>query len=87
MSNVTTKLSKRMKKIAQGLAKKIEQAAGENLGFTLIIYTPGRASYIGNVDRKDGIKGMQHLISEWKKEGIDIPYHEEVSEDKIYHGG
>ena len=76
MVNSTTKLSQHMQTIAAALDESIAIAAGEKIGFTLIVYTPERASYVSNVDRKDAIEQMKHLINLWESDMPDIKAHE-----------
>ena len=76
MSNVTIKISKKIKAIAKRLDTLIKNAAGERVGFTLIIYTPERASYISSVSREDNIKQLKYLIELWEKGQPDIEAHE-----------
>jgi len=75
-NNATINLSKELNNIAKKLDSMIENASGERVGFTLIVYTPERASYIGSVERKYAIEQMEHLIELWKSEMPDIPAHD-----------
>jgi len=74
-SQVTINLSKQLKKIARNLEKKITQASGERLAFTLVIYSPGRAQYISNCDRQESIQQLEYLLEQWKKNMPDVPAH------------
>ena len=76
MSNVTIRISKKIKAIAKRLDTLIKNAAGERVGFTLIIYTPERASYISSVSREDNIKQLKYLIELWEKGQPDVKAHE-----------
>ena len=76
MSNSTIELSKNLKKIAKDLDDAIEDAAGERVGFTLIVYTEDRASYVSTINREDSIREMKNLIEFWGKEMPDILAHE-----------
>lgn len=75
MNLITMRLSKSLQTIAKNLSRKIEKAAGAKVGYTLIIYTPERASYVSTVDRKDSIEQMKHLIELWEKDMPDIEAH------------
>jgi len=75
MSNVTIRVSKKIKAIAKRLDTLIKNAAGERVGFTLIVYTPERASYISSVSREDNIKQLKYLIELWEKGQPDIEAH------------
>lgn len=76
MNESTIKASKALQTIAENLDQDIQKNVGERLGFTLIIYTEGRASYIGNVDRKSAIIEINRLLEFWKDDGPDIKAHE-----------
>ncbi len=76
MAESTINLSKNLNKIAKKLDKNINHHAGKRLGFTLIIYTEGRASYISNCDRNQSIEQMKHLLTLWGEGMPDIKAHE-----------
>jgi len=76
MSNVTIKISKKIKSIAKRIDMLIKNACGERVGFMLIVYTPERASYVSSIDREDNIKQMKHLLELWEKEMPDVKAHE-----------
>ena len=76
MSNVTIRVSKKLKAIAKRLDTLIKNAAGERIGFMLIIYTPERASYVSSIDRIDNIKQMKALIELWESGQPDVKAHE-----------
>ena len=76
MSNSTIKLSQYLHDIANELDEAIEYAAGEKLGFTLIVFTPERASYISNCKREESVKEINHLLKCWKEDMPDIKAHE-----------
>lgn len=76
MSNITIRVSKKIKAIAKRLDTLIKNAAGERVGFMLIVYTPERASYVSSIDRADNIKQMKTLIELWEKGQPDVKAHE-----------
>lgn len=76
MNKATIRLSQNLQKIARKLEKEIEKASGENIGFTLLIYTEGRASYVSNVDRTDSIRELKYLLELWEQGMPDILAHE-----------
>lgn len=80
MNKVTVRVSKKLKGIAKRIDTLIKNACGERIGFTLIIYTPERASYISSVSREDNIKQLQYLLDTWKEGEPDVKAHE-VKED------
>ena len=75
VSNQMVTLSKGLQGIAKRLDKDIERKAGEKIGFTLVIYTEGRAQYVSTVDRQSSIEQMEYLISLWKQDMPDIEAH------------
>lgn len=76
MNTSTKALSLELKNIASRLSKDIDRAAGTHMGFTLLVYTEGRASYISNVAREDAVRELKHLLSIWEAGMPDIPAHE-----------
>lgn len=76
MKQSTIQLSKKLQAIAQGLDEVIEEAAGERVGFTLIVFTEGRASYISTVKRDESVREIKHLLECWGAGLPDIPAHE-----------
>jgi hypothetical protein len=76
MNHATLRISKSAKGLARLIDKNIETIAGEKIGFSLVIYTQGRASYIGNIDRKDAIRELSTLLELWKADMPDVPAHE-----------
>ena len=76
MNRAGTKLSKCMQKLGHTIDSLIKKISGERIGFTLIVYTEERASYISNVDRKDAIREINFLLECWEKEMPDIKAHD-----------
>lgn len=76
MKNSAIQLSKKLQAIAQGLDEVIEEAAGERVGFTLIVFTEGRASYISTVKRDESVREIKNLLQLWGEGMPDIPAHE-----------
>ena len=77
---VTTRVSEKLKSIAKRIDTLIKNAAGERVGFMLIVYTPERASYISSIARKENIKQMKAIIELWESGEPDVKAHE-VNED------
>lgn len=69
-------VSLRLQDLARELDRRLEDIAGEPVGFTLIVYTFPRASYISNVDRKVAISEMLSLLAAWRSGMPDIPANE-----------
>ena len=67
ISNQMITLSKGLQDVAKNLDKDIEEKAGEKIGFTLIIYTEGRAQYVSTIDRESSIEQMEYSISLWRQ--------------------
>jgi len=75
MKECSIKVSKKMPEIAKLINDKIVDTGGERLGFTLIIFTDERASYISNCNRKLSTEAIKHLLDCWEKDMPDIPAH------------
>ena len=76
MNKVTTRVSKKLNNIAKRIDTLIKNACGERVGFTLIVYTPERASYISSVSREDNVKQLEYLLKTWKEGEPDTKAHE-----------
>lgn len=70
-----TEVSKAAQDIAADLEAKINEIAGESIGFSLFIWTKGRCTYISNSDRQEIIGVLEGMIAGWKKGMPDIPAH------------
>lgn len=73
--NITHKISIEAANIAKALDKHIEDIAGERIGFTLMIYTDDRATYISNCSRELAINELKTLLEYWEADMPDIPAH------------
>ncbi len=71
-----TALSRELQGIAQALDRTIESVAGERIGFTLMVFTEGRAQYISTVSREDSVREIKRLLSLWEHGMPDVPAHE-----------
>lgn len=76
MNEATINLSRQLQAIAGELDERISNAAGERTGFTLIIFTEGRASYISTIDREASVREIKHLLSLWDQDMPDVPAHD-----------
>lgn len=76
MKQSTIRLSQHLQGIAQALDETIESVAGERVGFTLLVFTDGRASYISTVKREESVREIKALLDDWAKGMPDIPAHE-----------
>ncbi|MBF8176946.1 hypothetical protein [Herminiimonas contaminans] len=75
MKDSTIKVSMAMPAIADALDKFIEGVAGERIGFTLLVFTDERASYISNVPRVDSVREIKNLLADWEAGLPDVPAH------------
>ncbi len=75
MKNQADELSRNLKAIAQALDEAIEEIAGERVGFTLIVFTDPRGSYISTVNREDSVREIKKLLDYWGEGLPDIPAH------------
>ena len=76
MNQATIRLSQKLPEIAKDLSAAIEEAAGERIGFTLLVFTAGRASYISSINREDSVRELKKLLEYWEKGMPDVSAHE-----------
>lgn len=76
MDKKTREVSQSLQVIAQLVDKVLEDVAGERVAFTLMVYTPGRASYIGTAPREVAIAEMRTLANHLEAGMPDVPAHE-----------
>ncbi len=76
MNDATIKLSESLQDIAGALDDVITEVAGERIGFALIVFTEGRASYISSIKRDDAKEQIKHLLELWDAGMEDVPAHE-----------
>lgn len=76
MNEISIKISKELKKIAENLDEDIQKVAGERMGFTLMIFTEGRTQYISNVDRETSVDQILKMLEAWANDMPDVPAHE-----------
>lgn len=76
MKASTVAVSRDLQGIAADLDKAITASAGERMGWSLIVFTEGRASYISNCDRPEVVAAMKELLTAWGAGLPDIPAHE-----------
>lgn len=76
MNETTRKISKQLSAIADNLRADIMEKTGEDLPFTLMIFTEGRSQYISNVDRSTSIEQIENMLDYWKRDLPNIPAHE-----------
>jgi hypothetical protein len=76
MNEATLKLSRDMQSIAGALDQVIADVAGERIGFTLIVFTEGRASYISTISREESVREIRKLLDLWDQGMPDVPAHD-----------
>ena len=74
--SATIAVSKRLREIANSVDAQIKDAAGERIGFALVVFTDGRASYISNSSREACVIEINRLLDMWKHGMPDVPAHE-----------
>jgi len=76
MNETTRLLSEQLADVADNLRADIKDKTGQDIPFTLMIFTQGRAQYISNVDRAISIEQIENMLDYWKQDLPDIPAHE-----------
>jgi hypothetical protein len=76
VSDVALKLSRDLRGIADVIATMIEGSCGEKVAFSLLVYTPGRASYISSATRETTVPELRKLLKIWESNEPDVPAHE-----------
>jgi hypothetical protein len=61
--------------LAATIEDTLSAAAGERIGFVLVLTVAGTAQYISNGDRADGIAILKSLLTRWEAGRADIPAH------------
>lgn len=70
-------VSKDLQGLASQIDERLESVAGEKIGFSLFVWTKGRAQYISNTtDRKEIKTAILAIIDGWDKGMPNIPAHE-----------
>jgi hypothetical protein len=78
MANQQHKISKILKPLAKDIQECLANAAGENIGFSLIVYPlkdGEHVQYIGNCKREESARIIQDLLNGWAKGMPNIPAH------------
>jgi len=60
------KVSRQLHSVAESVDNQIAKIAGERVGFSLIVFTEGRASYISNCDREVVKRELKNLLEYWE---------------------
>jgi len=69
------KISRKLPDIAKEVDRLIDEAAGEKVAFTLMIFTEGRAQYISSCDRADSTREIRRMLDYWESGAPDIEAH------------
>jgi hypothetical protein len=71
-------VSKNLQRIAKLIDRELERAApGERITWTLFVWTPEIANYVGNAaDRREVMSACVALFQKWAAGLPDIPAHE-----------
>jgi len=70
------KVSRQLHSVAESVDNQIAKIAGERVGFSLIVFTEGRASYISNCDREVVKRELKNLLEYWEGGTPDIKAHD-----------
>ena len=73
------KVSEQLRQIADELDSRLEDAAGQHMNFSLLVFQtePGsRMNYISNTRREDVVQAMRSLLQGWGEGMPDIPAHD-----------
>ena len=74
-----TTASMRLSVSLQGIASQIEDAltdaAGERVGWVLMVNADDVTQYVSNCGRQDGVGLIESLLARWKAGRADIPAH------------
>lgn len=70
------RVSVHLQGLADNLNMALEDIAGEPVGFSLFVWTGGRANYVSNAPRVEILPVLEAMIQQWKAGMPDIPAHE-----------
>lgn len=76
MDETTRLLSMNLQEIAENLHKDIKSRTGEEIAFTLLVFTEGRSQYISTTDRETSLRQIKTMIEYWERDLPDMPAHE-----------
>lgn len=70
------KVSEGLQQVAKSLDGQLEALAGERVGFSLFVFTEGRAQYISSSSDRAAIKRViLSVLDGWDKGMPDVPAH------------
>lgn len=73
--STSMKVSARLQDAARLVDEFLEEAAGERVSFSLIVWTKGTINYVSNAEREDVLMALEEMIARWKAGHPDIPAH------------
>ena len=77
MSTPSAAVSRDLQAIARDLDARIEALAGQRIAFALVIFTPGRASYVSTAASRSAVaQQLRDLLAYWEAGMPDVPAHE-----------
>ena len=77
MSEASVKVSEELQELAKKLDRKLEEIAGQRVGFSLFVWTDGMANYVSNsTDRREIRAALGTVMAHWANGMPDIPAHE-----------
>jgi len=75
-ANVAVKVSSSLQDIAGTIDRMLAEAAGERVGFQLLVWAGGEVSYVGTeTNHERAIKAFEELIAKWKANTVETPAH------------
>lgn len=76
MNDTTVKISLALQGIASVIDDHLKElSGGQRIGFSFIVFTEGRASYVSNVDRPTVVREIKGLLADWEAGMPDVPAH------------
>lgn len=79
MTSPDMAVSRELQVIAQEISDRLEQVAGERMGFSLLVFNAvdgSRMNYVSNCNRKDVHAALASLLKKWEEGMPDVPGHE-----------
>lgn len=68
-------ISLSLQALASMISDRLTLAAGEPVGFVLLVSADETAQYVANVSRAEGLELIESLLARWKAGRADIPAH------------
>lgn len=71
------RISKALRQVASNVDQSLRHIAGERVGFSLFVWTDGRAQYVSNCERVDIAKAITECLDRWSTGMQDVPLHQD----------